>query len=141
MQQLGDVLKKAAAFLQSKGVSESRLSSEWLLAHVLKMKRLDLYMNFDRPLQEAELAVYRNYISRRIRHEPIAYIIGTQPFHGIDVKVNSHVLIPRQETEELVDQVLKYLQEKEQAVGLDLCTGSGAIALALKYKRSDSRYS
>jgi release factor glutamine methyltransferase len=132
MQLLGDVLKKAADYLQQKSVSEPRLSADWLLAHVLGIKRMDLYLNFDRPMVEAELNTYRSHIARRAKNEPVSYIIGEQPFMGLNLKVNSHVLIPRQETEILVEKVLEYLKSQDPLTGLDLCTGSGAIACAIK---------
>lgn len=132
MQTLGDVLKKASSFLQQKNVAEARLSAEWLLAAILKMNRLDLYMNFDRPLDEKELEMYRSFIARRVKHEPVAYILSHQPFYGLSVAVTSDVLIPRTETEELVDEVLKFLKDKPSLTGLDLCCGSGAIACAIK---------
>lgn len=132
MQQLGDVLKKASSFLQQKGVSESRLSAEWLLADILSMNRLDLYLNFDRPMVEIELAKYREYISRRAKHEPVSYILTSQPFFGMDLNVSKDVLIPRPETEELVSEVLKEIKQASPLCGLDLCTGSGAIACSLK---------
>jgi len=111
MQILGDVLKKAIQFLKDKNVSEARLSAEWLLASIVKMKRLDLYMNFDRPLSEHELKTYRESISRRLKHEPISYILKSQPFYNLDLIVSLDVLIPRKETEELVSLVLEYANQ------------------------------
>lgn len=135
MPTLGDVLKKAVDFLKQKGVSEPRLSAQWLLAHVLGMKRLDLFLNFDRPLSDQELSTYRELIARRLKHEPLSYILGFQPFFGLDLKVNPSVLIPRKETEELVEHILKFYPQDRSLKGLDLCTGSGAIACALKKHR------
>lgn len=134
MQLLGDILKKASQFLEQKKVSEPRLSAEWLLATLLDMNRVDLYLNFDRPLVETELNDYRSRIARRIKHEPISYIIGNHSFFGLNLDVNSNVLIPRHETEELVEHVINDLKNCVFAKILDLCTGSGAIACALKYK-------
>lgn len=137
MQQLGDVLKKATTFLQSKNILEPRLSAEWLLCDVLQMRRMDLYMHFDRPLSTKEVDLYREYIKRRACCEPVAYILENQPFCGMDLMVSKDVLIPRPETEELVELSLKLLKEKKALKGLDLCTGSGAIALAIKKMRPD----
>jgi release factor glutamine methyltransferase len=137
MQQLGEVLKKATGFLQSKNILEPRLSAEWLLCDVLKMSRMDLYMHFDRPLTTQELDAYREYIKRRSLSEPVAYILGTQPFCGLNLNVSKDVLIPRPETEELVELCLKILKDKASIKGLDLCTGSGAIALSIKKMRND----
>jgi len=137
MQILGDILKKAASFLKEKEVSESRLSAEWLLADILKMNRVDLYMNFDRPLSEQEISQYRSYIARRLKREPISYIMGSHSFLGINLKVTQDVLIPRPETEELVVNLLKVVQDKKNCRVLDLCTGSAAIACAIKKNRPD----
>lgn len=134
MQLLGDVLKKASQFLEQKKVSEPRLSAEWLLATLLGMNRVDLYLNFDRPLVEEELNDYRSRIARRIKHEPISYIIGNHSFIGLNLEVDPNVLIPRHETEELVEHVINDWKNCVSAKILDLCTGSGAIACALKYK-------
>jgi release factor glutamine methyltransferase len=135
MQLLGDVLKKASTFLKDKGVAESRLSAEWLLADILHMNRMDLYLNFDRPLSEEELNQYRSRIARRVRHEPISYIMGEHPFLGLNLVVNQSVLIPRSETEELVELALQMIPKDQQVSILDLCTGSGAIACAIKKNR------
>jgi release factor glutamine methyltransferase len=134
MQLLGDILKKATLFLDQKKVSEPRLSAEWLLATMLGMNRVDLYLNFDRPLNEQELDTYRSRIARRVKHEPISYIIGNHSFFGLILDVDVNVLIPRHETEELVELVLKDLKEQSALTVLDLCTGSGAIACSLKNK-------
>lgn len=137
MQLLGDVLKKASGFLDQKKISEPRLSAEWLLATLLGMNRVDLYLNFDRPLTEDELSLYRARISRRVKHEPISYIIGSHVFYGLTINVDRNVLIPRHETEELVELVIRDFKSRKDLKILDLCTGSGAIACALKHKLPD----
>lgn len=132
---LGDILKTASLFLQQKQISEPRLSAEWLLATLLGMNRVDLYLNFDRPLNEEELSLYRARIARRLKHEPISYIMGHHSFYGLNLDVDPSVLIPRHETEELVEHLLHDLKEKTSFKKvLDLGTGSGAIACALKFK-------
>lgn len=132
---LGEILKTASSFLKQKQISEPRLSAEWLLAFLLGMRRVDLYLNFDRPLDEQELCSYRALIARRLKHEPISYIMGRHPFYGLDLKVDPSVLIPRHETEELVELVLDDLKQDSCFTKvLDLGTGSGAIACALKSK-------
>jgi len=137
MQHLGDVLKKASNFLQSKNILEPRLSAEWLLCDVVQMNRMDLYMNFERPLTTLELDTYREYIKRRLVSEPVDYILGFTSFMGLKLEVNPEVLIPRSETEELVEIALKLLKDRSNLEGLDLCTGSGAIACAIKHFRPD----
>jgi len=134
MQLLGDILKKTTHYLQGKGVLEPRLSAEWLLGDMLGLKRLDLYVNFDRPLDETELNRYRERVRRRALHEPVAYILGHESFCGLQLQITPAVLIPRPETEELVDWVSETMGLNASIKLLDLGTGSGAIALALKKK-------
>ena len=121
------------AFLGRHGSTSPRLDAELLLGEALSMRRLDLYMHFDRPLQADELAVYKALVRRRSRHEPVAYILGRKGFHAIELAVGKGVLVPRPETESLVDQVLSFAARDDAPTGpvLDLCTGSGAISLAL----------
>ena len=121
------------AFLGRHGSASPRLDAELLLGEALSMRRLDLYMHFDRPLQADELAVYKALVRRRSRHEPVAYILGRKGFHAIELAVGKGVLVPRPETESLVDQVLTFAASADAPAGpvLDLCTGSGAITLAL----------
>lgn len=120
-------------FLGRHGSTSPRLDAELLLGEALSMRRLDLYMHFDRPLQTDELAAYKALVRRRSHHEPVAYILGRKGFHAIELAVGEGVLVPRPETESLVDQVLAFAAADDAPAGpvLDLCTGSGAIALAL----------
>ncbi len=120
-------------WLTTKGSATARLDAELLLGEVLKLRRLDLILRFDQPVQPAELAAFKALIQRRGRGEPVAYILGRRGFHGIEVRVTPAVLVPRPETETVVDEVLAFLRGPDAPVGpvLDLCTGSGAIALAL----------
>lgn len=133
------LLRTTADFLAERGVDEARLSAEHLLAHVLGCRRLDLYLRYDRTVEEGELEAYRTSIRRRLRGEPVQYIIGTAAFRGLELDVDPRVLIPRSETELLVGEVLAWARA-EAARGrapadgwriLDLGTGSGAIAIAL----------
>ncbi len=113
-------------------VPEPRLSAELLLAHILGVKRIDLYLQFERILSREELARYREAIRRRVRMEPVQYIIGEQEFMGLSFRVTPAVLIPRPETEQLVEQVLAdFPDETSQLRVLDVGTGSGAIAISL----------
>ena len=102
-----DILNKAAEYFKSKGVESHRLDAQLLLGHVLGMKRLDLYMNFDRPMEEEELARYRDLVRRRGNREPLQHLVGETPFREITLKTDRRALIPRQETELIVDLVRK----------------------------------
>lgn len=127
------VLNWTLDYFEKNQVPEARLSSELLLSHVFKCKRLDLYLQFERILTPAELKEYRGYIKRRIKYEPVAYILGEQEFLGLKFKVNPNVLIPRPETEILVEEVLGELKKTstKPVEVLDVGTGSGAIAISI----------
>ncbi len=124
-----------ADYLAAKGVDRARLEGEHLLAHALGLKRLDLYLQYDRPLTPEELDGFRPLVKRRARREPLQYIVGSQPFRELDLLVDGRVLIPRPETEVLVEEVLGWARGRAPEGGdldaLDLGTGSGAIALSL----------
>ncbi len=129
-----DVVQRSAVFLESKGVENSRLNAEWLIAAALGLDRMRLYLQFDRPLTEAELATMRGYVARRAKREPLQYILGTVPFHEIVLKVDRRALIPRPETEQLVELVANGVAANDLPLqALDLGTGTGAIALALAF--------
>src|SRR6056297_348266 len=101
------MLEWATDFFEEKDINSPRFSIEWLLAHVLDVKRLDLYLMYDRPLSSEELDTLRPLVKRRSQHEPLQYITGETDFHNVKIKVKPGVLIPRQETEQLVDLILK----------------------------------
>lgn len=126
----------SAEYLQERGVSSGRLDAEHLLAHVVGVSRLQLYLDFERPLTPAELDGYRPMLKRRAGREPLQYILGHQPFRELDLEVGPAVLIPRPETEVLVGEVLAWLEAsgRTAARALDLGTGSGAIALSLAFE-------
>ncbi len=128
-------------FLERYGSESPRLDAELLLTHVLQLRRMDLYVQFDRPLQVDELTAFKGLIKRRARHEPVAYILGTKGFHAIDLAVGPGVLVPRPETEHLVDAALAFLREPDSPEGpvVDVGTGSGAIALAVAAALGDAR--
>jgi len=127
-----DVVRKSADFLERKQVENPRLNAEWLIAHVLGIGRMQLYLQFDRPLQEPELEEMRKCVARRGKREPLQYIIGQTQFHNLTIKCDHRALIPRPETEQLVEQIIDLGPEIDEEVRiLDLGTGSGAIALAL----------
>jgi release factor glutamine methyltransferase len=131
MKDLRSVLKLATEFLEKHSITQSRLVAETLLAHFLQKKRIELYMHFDRPLVEEELIPFRAALKRAITKEPIEYIMGEVEFYHTKIKVTPDVLIPRQETEILLDLVCKRLDGTENRA-LDLCTGSGCLAVGLK---------
>ena len=129
--------QKAGAHLASKGIEQARLEAELLLAAVLGISRLDLYLQFDRPVDEGQLEQFRTHVRRRLKREPLQYILGRTTFRKLELAVDSRVLIPRPETEVLVDHVLRWLKTQDQPrTILDLGTGSGAIALSV-VKESD----
>ncbi|NOY60279.1 MAG: peptide chain release factor N(5)-glutamine methyltransferase, partial [Calditrichaeota bacterium] len=129
------LLNWTADYLDQKGFENSRLEAERLLAHSLHIQRIDLYVNFDRPLIPDELAQFKSLLKRRLDHEPLQYIIGETEFYSLPIKVAPGVLIPRPETEVLVENALQIIndnfpQGKEINV-LDVGTGSGNIAIAI----------
>ena len=132
-----NMLTWATSYFEEKGIRNPRLSIEWLLAEVLQKKRLDLYLIYDRPLSREELDVIKPMIKRRAQHEPLQYIVGNTNFFGTTLKVNSNVLIPRPETEELVDWILQNTPRNDPFNVLDIGTGSGCIPIALKKARSN----
>ena len=126
------LLQWTTDYFQRNNVPEPRTSAEVLLAHVLAEDRLFLYLNYDRPMETSELAAYRACIKRRLGGEPNQYITGLQEFWSLPLRVSPDVLIPRPETEVLVEAVLEFLDKADPNVDiLDLGTGSGAIAIAL----------
>ncbi len=128
-----ELVRLAAGYLAEKGVSSPRLDAEVLLAHVLGVPRIRLYTEFDKPLEPAEVAAYREAVRRRARREPVAYITGEREFWSLRLRVDPRVLIPRPETEVLVETCLARMGA--EGVLLDLGTGSGAVALALLSER------
>ena len=125
-----EILKKTTEFFAGRGIESPRLNAELLVGHALGLKRMQLYLQFERPLSEPELALIRPLVRRRAQHEPLQYILGVAEFHGLRLKVDRRALIPRPETELLVEQVIAALLPPPTRL-LDPGTGSGAIALAL----------
>jgi release factor glutamine methyltransferase len=127
------MLTWADAYLAERGIEEARLNAELLLAHVLQIPRLQLYLQFDRPLVPEELAAFKALFRRRLAREPLQYILGETNFMGLTLRVDRRALIPRPETEHLVEAALAYLKshaDPSPAI-LDIGTGSGNIAIAL----------
>ncbi|NNF26810.1 MAG: peptide chain release factor N(5)-glutamine methyltransferase [Gemmatimonadetes bacterium] len=130
------MVKWSSAYLGPKGVDSPRLTAELLLAHVLGVKRLELYLQFDRPLTPSELAAYKPLLQRRAAREPLQYVTGTASFRELELRCDPRALIPRPETEGLLD-ALATEAGTNGAVGraLDVGTGTGALALSLAHER------
>jgi release factor glutamine methyltransferase len=149
-----DALARSAAWLAEKGIESARLDAGLLLGHVLAMGRLDLYLAWDRPLTQKEKDDYRALLKRRADHEPVAYIVGAREFFGLRLRVTPDVLIPRPETEILIERAIELVRldaaarvsaaspgqgEKSNDAArsvriADVGTGSGAIAIALAHE-------
>lgn len=132
MKTIGEILAMSAQFLKEKQCARFRRDAEDLIAHVLKLRRMDLYLQYDRPVQEIELEALRSLLRRAGKGEPIEYIIGEVLFYDCKIAVGPGVLIPRPETEILVDQACKLLRSQGERILWDLCTGSGCIGIAAK---------
>jgi len=137
------VLRWASSYLKNRGIESPRSASEILLAHALGTDRLHLYTHYDQPLEKAELSLFKTFLQRRIQKEPVAYIVGHKGFWSIDLAVDPAVLIPRPETEHLVEAALAWLAGRcagTAADVLDLGTGSGAIAVAMACEARAHRF-
>jgi release factor glutamine methyltransferase len=126
-----EAINRSAEYLVKKGIEDARVNAELLLCNILNCKKIYLYLNYDRPLSEDEVALYRNALKRRGDREPLQYINGKMEFYGLQFKVDKTVLIPRPETEILVEEVIKDNSDIALRI-LDIGTGSGNIAVSLK---------
>lgn len=136
----GEMLARAREFLARKSTGEPRLEAELLVAHALGLTRLQLFLRLDQPVLEAEVARARELLVRRGKHEPVAYITGSREFYGRSFAVASGVLVPRPETELLVDLARAKAKEMGRPVSfLDIGTGSGCIAVTLAKELEGSR--
>jgi release factor glutamine methyltransferase len=135
---VAEVLRRSTEYLAGRGSPTARLDAELLLSHGLGLSRIELYTQFDRPLRDDELAACRELVRRRGSREPVAYVIGEWSFRHLDLAVDPRVLVPRPETEILVDRCLALLDGAGRPRLLDVGTGSGAIALALKHELPDA---
>lgn len=131
------VLRWTADYFREKGIDSGRLDAEVLLADTLELDRVGLYLHFDRPLSADELASYRRRVARRAQREPLQYILGETEFWSLPLRVTPEVLIPRGDTEVLVEEALKKVTGTVTI--LDVGTGSGAIALALAHELPAAR--
>jgi release factor glutamine methyltransferase len=125
-----EVIKKTTDFFAAKGVENPRLNAELLIGHVLGLQRMQLYLQFERPVTEPELEKIRPFVKRRSQREPLQYILGETEFFHLKLKIDRRALIPRPETEHLCELITQRLPAPP-ATMLDLGTGSGAIALGL----------
>lgn len=131
---LGEAIRKTTEHFQNKGITSARLDAELLFASALNLKRIDIYLKFDKPLLDAELSLCRELVRRRSAGEPVAYILGYKDFYENRFSVNSHVLIPRPDSELIVEkgiEFLKSLADREKFEVLDLGTGSGCLGLSV----------
>ena len=126
-----EILNRTKVFFEKKGIPDARLDAEYIISHGLKMKnRMDLYLNFEKPLTPAELDVLRTMVARRATREPLQHIIGDTSFRGFIIKCDRRALIPRPETESLVDMAADSLKGIEKPFIVEIGTGTGAISIA-----------
>ena len=133
-----DILQSTTAYFEKHGVESARLNAQHLVAHVLKLKRIELYMDSERTLFEDELAPLRDLVKSRKDGVPLQHLLGTEEFYGRTFKSDPRGLIPRPETERLIELVLPLLKEKTAPRIVDVGTGSGIIALTLASEISDA---
>jgi release factor glutamine methyltransferase len=130
-----EILKKTEAFFRSKGIASPRLDAELIVGHHLGLDRMALYLKFDRPVNEAELGPMRNDVKRRANREPVAWIVGTKGFWTLDLESHPDVLVPRPDSETLVEAALARIPEDEPCFVADIGCGTGAIGLAIASER------
>ena len=126
-----DLINWAESYFKEKGFENPRSEIEWLLRAVLKCNRMDVYLRFEEPLSQSQLATLRSWVKRRLEREPLQYITGFCDFYGREFSVNEHVLIPRPETERLIDTVLQKVKGLDSPSILDIGAGAGCIATTL----------
>ncbi|MEJ5304586.1 MAG: peptide chain release factor N(5)-glutamine methyltransferase [Ignavibacteria bacterium] len=124
-------LKLAKEYLEKHQIEKPRLNAELLLSEILNCKRLELYTNFEKPLKEEEIQKFRDFLLKRAKGEPVQYITGKAYFYGLEFVVTPDVLIPRPETELLVEEVINSFDKNESLKIVDLCSGSGNIGITL----------
>jgi release factor glutamine methyltransferase len=136
---LGEVLAGATDYLTKRGVESARLDAERLLARALGLSRIELYTQHDRPLTEAERDSARGLVQRRGAREPLAYVLGDWDFRRLTLRTDARALVPRPETETVVERCLELMREATAPRVLDVGTGTGAIALAVAHEHPGAR--
>ena len=136
---VAEALAAGTEFLRRKGVDSPRLDAELLLVRALDLSRVELYTQHDRPLSEVEQAIARGLLERRGRREPLAYVLGEWGFRRLTLSTDARALVPRPETESVVERALALLEGMEAPRVVDVGTGSGAIALAIADERPDAQ--
>lgn len=135
-----EVLNKTIQFFKDKKFDTARLDAEILISEALGLQRIDLYTQFTKPMSEAEVTKCRDFVKRRTSGEPVSYIIGKKSFYKHDFFVNQNVLIPRPETEHIIEEVIKFFTDKEKELSiLDIGTGSGILACSLAFEYPNSK--
>jgi release factor glutamine methyltransferase len=134
-----EVLRHSAEYLEAKGVESARLDAELILGKALRLSRLELYLEHDRPLSDAERAAARELVRRRGRREPLAYVLGEWGFRGLTLRCDRRALVPRPETEVVVERCLALLAGVAEPEVLDVGTGTGAVALAIAQEHPGAR--
>jgi release factor glutamine methyltransferase len=137
---IGSISTKTAAFFKERGLPNPRLEADLLLAWVLKMSRVKLYADWDRPLEPEEVQQYREVIIKRVQGWPLAYLTGRKSFLSWEFQVNPAVLVPRPETELLVETVVEAVKDRSEITGVDVGVGSGIIAISLAKLLPDSSW-
>ena len=135
------ILNWIVDYLTGKGIESPRLSAELLLSHVVGLKRIELYTRFDKPVSTEQLDHLRDLVKRAGKNEPVAYLVGRTEFYSMEIKVTPDCMIPRPETELLVERAIEFLRDRNTGTQYicDLCTGSGCIAVAIAKNFSDAR--
>lgn len=126
-----DIVQKTTQFFRNKGIETARLDTELLISSALHWERMKIYLNYEYPLSESELDACRELVKRRASGEPVAYILGKKDFYKHSFKVTPAVLIPRPETEQIVEEALEFLRDMEHPRIIDFGTGSGCIGLSI----------
>lgn len=131
MLRICDILTITEEALKNKGIENARLNAELLLALALKVDRIELLLNFEKPLTDGEISTYRELVGRRLKHEPLQYILGWWEFYRIQFRLTPAVMIPRPETETLAEESIKVLSELKKPKVLEIGTGSGCVSIAI----------